>query len=80
MRTNESERDGRYHFEVEAQLPLGLGLLVKYEGWLEKDRRLGERGHEIRCDMKLSPHVTQHSSGGESCRTSRGFDTCASRQ
>lgn len=34
VRTFESERDGRYHFEVEARLPL-FGLLVRYAGWLE---------------------------------------------
>jgi Domain of unknown function (DUF4166) len=33
--TFESERDGRYRFEVEASLPL-LGRIVRYEGWLEK--------------------------------------------
>jgi hypothetical protein len=35
VRTLESERDGRYHFEVEAVLPV-FGLLVRYSGWLEK--------------------------------------------
>jgi len=35
VRTLESEREGRYRFEVEACLPL-LGLLVRYEGWLER--------------------------------------------
>ena len=34
VRTFESERDGRYRFEVEAHLPL-FGLLVRYAGWLE---------------------------------------------
>jgi hypothetical protein len=34
VRTFECERDGRYHFEVEARLPL-IGLLVRYAGWLE---------------------------------------------
>src|SRR6185295_11606981 len=34
--TFESERDGRYHFEVEAVLPL-LGRIVRYEGWLERE-------------------------------------------
>jgi hypothetical protein len=29
----ESERDGRYHFDVAAALPLA-GLLVRYRGWL----------------------------------------------
>ena len=33
VRTFECERDGRYHFEVEARLPL-FGLLVRYGGWL----------------------------------------------
>jgi hypothetical protein len=33
--TFESERDGRYHFEVEAGLPL-LGRIVRYQGWLEQ--------------------------------------------
>ena len=33
--TFESERDGRYRFEVEAHLPL-FGLLVRYSGWLER--------------------------------------------
>ena len=37
VRTLESERDGRYRFEVEATLPL-IGLLVRYSGWLEKAR------------------------------------------
>lgn len=35
VHTFESERDGRYHFEVEARLPL-LGLIVRYAGWLER--------------------------------------------
>jgi len=30
----ESQLDGRYHFEVEARLPLA-GLLVHYRGWLD---------------------------------------------
>ena len=34
--TFESEREGRYHFEVEASLPL-LGRIVRYEGWLERE-------------------------------------------
>jgi hypothetical protein len=34
--TFESERDGRYHFEVEASLPL-LGRIVRYQGWLERE-------------------------------------------
>jgi hypothetical protein len=34
--TFESEREGRYHFEVEASLPL-LGRIVRYQGWLEKE-------------------------------------------
>jgi hypothetical protein len=33
VRTFESERDGRYCFEVEAHLPFA-GLLVRYNGWL----------------------------------------------
>jgi hypothetical protein len=37
LRTLESERDGRYRFEVEAHLPL-LGLVVRYAGWLEQER------------------------------------------
>jgi hypothetical protein len=35
VRTFESERDGRYRFEVEASLPV-LGRIVRYAGWLEK--------------------------------------------
>jgi len=35
--TFESEREGRYHFEVEAALPL-LGRIVRYAGWLEQTR------------------------------------------
>lgn len=35
VRTFESEREGRYHFEVEASLPV-LGRIVRYAGWLEK--------------------------------------------
>jgi hypothetical protein len=35
VRTYESQREGRYRFEVEASLPL-FGLLVRYSGWLEK--------------------------------------------
>jgi len=34
VRAAESQRDGRYRFEVEAALPW-LGELVRYEGWLE---------------------------------------------
>lgn len=33
--TRETEHGGRYHFEVEAVLPLA-GLLVRYRGWLER--------------------------------------------
>ena len=36
-RTFESERDGRYRFEVESHLPM-VGLLVRYAGWLERVR------------------------------------------
>jgi hypothetical protein len=36
VRTFECERGGRYHFEVEARLPL-FGLLVRYAGWLEPE-------------------------------------------
>ena len=35
IQTLEFERDGRYHFEVAASLPL-FGLLVRYAGWLEQ--------------------------------------------
>jgi hypothetical protein len=35
VRTLESQRDGRYQFEVEASLPL-LGPIVRYAGWLER--------------------------------------------
>jgi hypothetical protein len=34
--TFETERNGRYCFEVEAGLPL-LGLVVRYSGWLERE-------------------------------------------
>jgi YfiH family protein len=34
VRATESQRDGRYRFEVEAALPW-IGELVRYEGWLE---------------------------------------------
>lgn len=34
VRTMEHEQDDRYHFDVEADLPLGLGPLVRYRGWL----------------------------------------------
>jgi len=34
VRAREFERDGRYHFEVAAQLPI-VGLLVRYRGWLD---------------------------------------------
>jgi YfiH family protein len=34
VRASESQRDGRYRFEVEAALPW-IGELVRYEGWLE---------------------------------------------
>ena len=34
VRAAESQRDGRYRFEVEAALPW-IGELVRYEGWLE---------------------------------------------
>lgn len=36
VRASESERDGRYRFDVSARLP-GIGLLVHYEGWLDVD-------------------------------------------
>jgi hypothetical protein len=35
VRTFEHEQEGRYHFEVEAHLPL-FGLLIRYAGWLER--------------------------------------------
>lgn len=34
VRAREFERDGRYYFDVAAQLPV-MGLLVRYRGWLE---------------------------------------------
>lgn len=34
IRTNEWDDNGRYRFAVEALLPFGMGLLVRYEGWL----------------------------------------------
>lgn len=34
VRAREFEHEGRYHFDVAAQLPLA-GLLVRYRGWLE---------------------------------------------
>jgi hypothetical protein len=37
VRTFECEQSGRYHFEVEAHLPL-FGLLIRYAGWLERMR------------------------------------------
>ena len=37
VHTCETEREGRYQFEVEAHLPL-FGLLVRYSGWLEPRR------------------------------------------
>jgi Domain of unknown function (DUF4166) len=36
--TRESDRDGRYHFDVAAHVPL-FGLLVHYVGWLEREAR-----------------------------------------
>jgi hypothetical protein len=36
VRARESEIDGRYHFDVEARLPLA-GLLVHYRGWIDVD-------------------------------------------
>ena len=44
--TFESEREGRYHFEVEASLPL-LGRIVRYEGWLERKASGESTDHEI---------------------------------
>ena len=35
VRTFESERDGRYRFDVEGSLPL-IGPIVRYAGWLER--------------------------------------------
>jgi len=37
VRTWEWEREGVYHFQVEAQLPL-VGLIVRYDGWLMLER------------------------------------------
>jgi hypothetical protein len=34
--TFETERDGRYQFDVEASLP-SVGLIVRYVGWLERE-------------------------------------------
>jgi Domain of unknown function (DUF4166) len=34
VRAREFEMDGRYHFDVEARLPIA-GLLVHYQGWLD---------------------------------------------
>ena len=36
VRARESEEAGRYHFDVEASLPLA-GMLVHYRGWLDVD-------------------------------------------
>jgi len=37
VRTWEWERDGVYHFKVEARLPL-IGLIARYDGWLMLER------------------------------------------
>jgi len=42
VRCREREREGRYEFLVEAALPL-LGLIVRYEGWLEPEDADGGR-------------------------------------
>lgn len=34
VRCRESEHEGRYRFEVEAELPL-VGRVIRYDGWLE---------------------------------------------
>ena len=31
---SESERNGRFHFNVELRAPMGLGRIVRYRGWL----------------------------------------------
>ncbi len=36
VQAREYERDGRFHFDVQASLP-GIGLLVHYQGYLEDD-------------------------------------------
>ena len=53
VRTFESERDGRYHFEVEARLPL-LGMLVRYEG-------MAGEGGSVRLG-RVGQSMTQHDS------------------
>jgi Domain of unknown function (DUF4166) len=35
IRAQETERNGRFHFDVEASLPV-IGRLVRYHGWLER--------------------------------------------
>lgn len=42
VHASESERDGRYHFQVRAALPL-IGMLVAYQGWLDVDRAGSDR-------------------------------------
>lgn len=42
VRARESERDGRYHFEVSAALPLA-GELVHYAGWLDVEADEAQR-------------------------------------
>lgn len=34
----EYEQDGKFHFDVSLFAPLGLGLIVRYQGWLIPDR------------------------------------------
>ena len=34
VRCRESEHEGRYHFSIDAHLPL-MGRVIRYEGWLE---------------------------------------------
>ena len=38
VRCREYAQDGRYHFDVQARLPI-FGLLLAYSGWLEADAR-----------------------------------------
>lgn len=42
VRCREREQEGRYEFLVEAALPL-MGLIVRYEGWLEPEAADGRR-------------------------------------
>lgn len=70
VRARESERDGRYHFEVSAALPLA-GELVHYAGWLDVETDWVQPRSD---DERLDGDLDETNDGGDNSGAGGGAD------